>query len=197
MRPVNTRPKGKETKDALKFGVPSSGCETHPAKAEPSRLVVSLAAVRVTKPTMRRHTSNGPRVGKPRKTQSACPSGTERRRQQRPRPKRARTGVHAAWSMNAARSKRRDEQTGRPCTLLDKDRDYGEPGNKPQRTRGSERLREPVKNKRAQPGKPPARGTKAVAQGEQGVGGPNKSEDDGERKATDPEEQRRPVLRRT
>ena len=44
-RPGKAGPKGRRRRYQLKFGTSSSGCKTHPAKAEPGKPVVRPCAV--------------------------------------------------------------------------------------------------------------------------------------------------------
>ena len=46
-------------RNSLKLGLSSSGCETHPANAEPGGLEVRLAAVPVTETLMCSHANAG------------------------------------------------------------------------------------------------------------------------------------------
>ncbi len=50
----------------MKFGKSSNRCKSCPTKAEPSRLVASLATVEVTKPAMRRYASVWAAASQPR-----------------------------------------------------------------------------------------------------------------------------------
>ena len=96
-----------------------------------------------------------------------------------------RVAEHPAGCLTMACTKRTARKPGRPWRFLGETR-HGEPVNKLQRGRVSGRTRDPDKKKRPRRGRPKARGTGVSAEGRQGVGGPNMSEDGGERLAPGP-----------
>jgi hypothetical protein len=156
---------------------------------------VSLATGGVTRPAMRRHTSEWAARKTASKNAIQVPRRFRTLKTEAPRSIQGESGEDLAGSKERGTHEEDDRATWEAPISPGKAPGTGEPGKKPQRSPGSERLREPAKKKRPQPGRPKARGTGAEAEGDRGVGGPNKSEDDGERQAPDPEEQRRPVLR--
>jgi hypothetical protein len=90
-----------------KIGESSSGCETHPTRAEPVRSVVSLAAFRVTGWLMRRYTSVRAARMQPRNmTFSGCRGFQDARRQQCPFPQEGEGRAHPAGCKAGARTKR-------------------------------------------------------------------------------------------
>lgn len=126
VRPGKAGPKGKENSVFLKFGVPSSGCETRPVKAESRRPVASLAPAWVTIMAMRRCAKTGAVAWQPRNLRhprakaflralgsSVLSVGGERDEE----------WAHLAGWVATATVKRMDQEPGRLLSLLEKCRE--------------------------------------------------------------------------
>lgn len=180
----------------LKPGMLSSGSQSRPANAEPSQPVANLATAPVTESAMRRGASNrAARVSPENFGSSVVP--------------RASLGLKAAALPTDTGQGREApggvvgcgtvEQDGPVTweTLVSPRGNTGDVGSRrpdpsPQRACG--RARGGEKNERPPPGRRQARGTGAEADGDEGVGEPNMSDDAGKRVAPKPAEQRGLVL---
>jgi hypothetical protein len=189
----------------MKFGLSSSGCEPRPAKGEPAQPVASLATDAVTRPAMRRYASEWavgdaatktisfrlPRVLLNPKAMAASSQQGER-------------GLKPAGRLTTARSKRTVQAPGRPTFLLGKLRSDVDPVSTPRRAARPRMRARPADATQVAPHRRSIRAevgrrqgeTRAAANGNGGVGGPNTSFDVGERGGTRTRPSKgRPVLR--
>ena len=177
----------------MKFRSSSGGCKSRPVKAKPRRPVVSLAPGPATAPAMRRHTSEWAaesrslEMGKRPERRE----GREPRRLQRLHPDSGRGSSRARRGYQPRHARRR-----RSRNLGDPPRSAGVRGLRGAAPESPRDVR-PRAQARLAPGNGRRRSvrqavgrrrgkTGAEAEGGVGVGGPNTSEDVGERLATGP-----------
>jgi hypothetical protein len=191
VRPGKAGPKGVRGAIILmKFGLLSSGCEPRPAKGEPAQPVASLATVAVTRPAMRRHASEWAVGNAATKTMSSrVPRALDAPKATAVSPNLGEGRLHPAGCTTTARSKRTVQAPGRPSFLLGKYRSDGDPVI-PLRRAARLRMRaRPADATQVAPHRRSIRAevgrrqgeTGAAADGSEGVGGLNTSEDVGER----------------
>jgi hypothetical protein len=177
----------------MKFGLSSSGCKPRPAKGKPAQPVASLATDAVTRPAMRRCASvwavgnaatkimsfRMPRVLLAPKATAISPQEGEGR-------------PHPAGRTTTARSKRTVQTPGRPTFLLGDIRSNGDPVNPLRRAARPWMRARPADATQVAPHRRSIHAevgqqqgeTGVAADGNGGVGGPNRSVDVGERGGT-------------
>jgi hypothetical protein len=166
-----------------KFGESSSGCKSHPTKAEPGRSVVSLAAFRVTGWLMRRHASVRAARLQPRNDLfSGCRGFHRARRQQYRFPVDGR-GEGASGGVFGRGAYEEDglinwEIPFTPWDVAGRTESLEQTISSGDAGASDCEIRQRT-NTRPQ-GRPKARGTGAEAEGEWEVGGLNMSDDTGE-----------------
>ena len=195
--PCRSERKGEDV--TLKFSMVSSGCETRAVKAEPSRLVVSLAVRRVIGGLMRRYTSVRAMGFSQRKDHPGMPRVSTRLKAAVAQPETGRGGattgavlVHGTYEEDTPVT--RETQAYPPEEPVAPESRDNPKSPADVRKQGHARTGEeqaPVGS-----GSPKARGTGALDDVCLGVGGLRSSDEVGEGVATDPVERRRPVSSR-
>ena len=183
----------------MKFSVVSSGCETRAVKAEPGRLVVSLAVRQAIGGLMRRYTSVRAMGFSQRKAHSGMPRVSACLKAAVARPQKGRGSAtsgavfdHGTYEEDTPVT-RETQAHPRGEHVAPESRDNP---NSPADVRKQRHARTGQEQASVGSGSPKARGTGAADDVCLGVGGLQSSDEVGEGVATDPAERRRPVSSR-